>query len=166
MTICQATLDVPEREMGRPPTTRPRRYCTSPGGRQIRTGDTAGSAGTSRPWPGGGHGYGLADPAQARSQHVCVDPDRACPVPAGRRRSAILKITSFGTKIKSFPFASPFIILYDCYCSPMMNSTPETAARQASEDLVELQFTPIPAEEASEMDDRVYLLGVRCEAVR
>jgi hypothetical protein len=48
----------------------------------------------------------------------------------------------------------------------MMNSTPETAARQASEDLVELQFTPIPAEEASEMDDRVYLLGVRCEAVR
>lgn len=48
----------------------------------------------------------------------------------------------------------------------MMNSTPETAVRQASEDLTELQFTPIPAEEVSEMDDRVYLLGIRCEAVR
>jgi exoribonuclease II len=45
--------------------------------------------------------------------------------------------------------------------------TNDTAPQQqAAQDLTELEFTPIPADEATEMDDRIYLLGVRIEAVR
>lgn len=40
------------------------------------------------------------------------------------------------------------------------------ATEQATDDLAELQFTPIPADEAAELKDRLYLLGVRPEAVR
>jgi hypothetical protein len=36
-------------------------------------------------------------------------------------------------------------------------------AQEAAEDLAELQFSPLAPEEAAELDDRVYLLGVRRE---
>ncbi len=38
-----------------------------------------------------------------------------------------------------------------------------TEAQEAAEDLAELQFSPLAPEEAAELDDRVYLLGVRRE---
>ncbi|MFC4857311.1 hypothetical protein [Actinophytocola glycyrrhizae] len=38
--------------------------------------------------------------------------------------------------------------------------TNESARREAAEDLAELEFTPLTPEEAAEVDDRVYLLGV------
>jgi hypothetical protein len=41
----------------------------------------------------------------------------------------------------------------------------ETAdlAQEAADDLAELQFSPLAPDEAAELDDRVYLLGVRRE---
>jgi hypothetical protein len=33
-------------------------------------------------------------------------------------------------------------------------------------DLAELEFSPISSEEADDLDDRVYLLGIRAEAVK
>jgi hypothetical protein len=45
--------------------------------------------------------------------------------------------------------------------------TNETVARaahsEAADDLAELEFSPLTPEEAAEVDDRVYLLGVRRE---
>lgn len=48
----------------------------------------------------------------------------------------------------------------------MTEITNEIAVDQTAEDLTELQFTPIPAADASETGDRLYLLGVRSELVR
>ncbi|MFJ2130378.1 hypothetical protein ACIOMQ_05585 [Streptomyces sp. NPDC087845] len=39
----------------------------------------------------------------------------------------------------------------------------ESARSEAAEDLAELEFSPLTPEEAAEVDDRVYLLGVRRE---
>lgn len=36
---------------------------------------------------------------------------------------------------------------------------------EALDDLAELEFSPVPPEEAEELDDRVYLLGIRAEFV-
>jgi hypothetical protein len=41
--------------------------------------------------------------------------------------------------------------------------TNESAHSEAAEDLAELEFTPLTPEEAADVDDRVYLLGVRRE---
>lgn len=41
--------------------------------------------------------------------------------------------------------------------------TDQTTSQEAAEDLAELTFAPLPPEEAAELDDRVYLLGVRRE---
>jgi hypothetical protein len=38
-----------------------------------------------------------------------------------------------------------------------------TSSQEVADDLAELQFAPLPPEEAAELDDRVYLLGVRRE---
>lgn len=48
----------------------------------------------------------------------------------------------------------------------MPETTENSAAEQAAQDLAELQFTPIPIDEASEIDDRPYVIGVRSEGVR
>ncbi|WP_433651509.1 hypothetical protein ACQP2C_02605 [Micromonospora zamorensis] len=41
--------------------------------------------------------------------------------------------------------------------------TNQSAHSEAAEDLAELEFTPLTPEEAADVDDRVYLLGVRRE---
>jgi len=41
-----------------------------------------------------------------------------------------------------------------------------TTQRQAADDLEQLEFTPVSAEDAADLDDRVYLFGVRAEGVR
>jgi hypothetical protein len=42
-------------------------------------------------------------------------------------------------------------------------SVAQDLAQDVADDLAELQFSPIAPEEAAELDDRVYLLGVRRE---
>jgi hypothetical protein len=46
---------------------------------------------------------------------------------------------------------------------PVTSDTAEDLAQEAADDLAELQFSPVAPEEAAELDDRVYLLGVRRE---
>lgn len=41
--------------------------------------------------------------------------------------------------------------------------TNKSAHSEAADDLAELEFTPLTPEEAADVDDRVYLLGVRRE---
>jgi hypothetical protein len=44
--------------------------------------------------------------------------------------------------------------------SGTLSSADESSA-VAADDLMELEFTPLPPEEASALEDRVYLLGAR-----
>jgi len=46
---------------------------------------------------------------------------------------------------------------------PTPSQTADDLAQEAADDLAELQFSPLAPEEAAELDDRVYLLGVRRE---
>lgn len=51
----------------------------------------------------------------------------------------------------------------------MADQAQEVTREQAAEavaDLTELQFTPLTVEDASRLDDRLYLIGIRAETVR
>jgi hypothetical protein len=46
---------------------------------------------------------------------------------------------------------------------PTQSKVADDLAGEAADDLAELEFAPLTPDEAAEVDDRVYLLGVRRE---
>lgn len=48
----------------------------------------------------------------------------------------------------------------------MGNRASVTAEREAAKDLAELELVPVVPQDATELDDRVFVIGIRAESVR